>query len=388
MSDAETTQNAAPSPGSPDEAKASTLLAKWLIPSAAVLFAAIGYVAQSAQASLLGVESAERESTAYFNSAADFVRDGVIRLLSWPLSEFQTPRLYRPVLMTSAIVAVAVAVWVAHSRFGANRRRVTLAALAIVGVVAFKFVLMDAPLLKIQDLVSSREDSCWALVARADRPRASCAEIMAAAWPESVMWNQASEIAGELVCSRVTARAAAQLPYDISHSRACSRDMDQNKVALSDEFLSNLFLEFLTILGALVVLRRATHNTPATASCLLVLFYGLTAPYAYGKIGMTQLFDYGDARISEALQKSYRDESPYILSDKGWLPGVILHKDDKGASILTIRADLCQGANPVTMKQRASLSYVAGSQLMSFDEINRLDVITWLATQQRACPGT
>ena len=137
------------------------------------------------------------------------------------------------------------------------------------------------------------------------------------------------------------------------------------------------------------MLRRSSHNFGATAICLLVLFYGLSAPYAYGKVGMTQLFDFGDARIRQDLRDSYVSEDRAIITEQGWLPSVILQKDQSGASMLAMRVKDCAPSPDGTRvtEQRGSLSFITNAELMSFDEINKVDLITWLATQQRSCPG-
>jgi hypothetical protein len=381
-----------------NDALASGLLAKWLIPSVAVLFAVIGYVVQSGQESLLGVESASWEGTAYLNSAADFLRESVIRLLAWPTTWLSHPLLHHPVLLLYALIVVAASVAATFSKrlrkHFASRDALAAAALtaalAIASVVVLKFLLMDAPLLKIENLVSSGDGACWALVARPDGTAPSCDEKLRARGAEAWVWNEAAEIVGEIVCSRVNDTTASELPKPIAKSQACSRGIDENKAVLADEFLCNLVLEIITITGALAVLWRASHNFGATAVCLLILFYGLTAPYAYGKIGMTQLFNFGDARISKDLWDSYKAEDPAIVTDKGWLKGVILHKDESGASILAMRTTEC---HPTMSGQgrpsahRASLSFITSTQLMSFDEIYKVDLVTWLATQQRSCHG-
>ena len=113
------------------------------------------------------------------------------------------------------------------------------AAIAIVSVVALKFLFMDAPLLKIEDLVTSGDDACWALVARPDtkdRKPQSCSEIQFAEGAEAWVWTEA----GEIVCSRVPLAIASGLPAPIAKSQACQQTIDDNKAALADEFLCNL----------------------------------------------------------------------------------------------------------------------------------------------------
>src|SRR5436189_1154774 len=92
-----------------DNAALSAALAKWLIPSVAVLFGVVGYVVQFAQTDLLGVEVAERQNDAYFNSAADFFRDAAVRFLSLPQAMFDDRLLHRPLLVIYALVALTLA---------------------------------------------------------------------------------------------------------------------------------------------------------------------------------------------------------------------------------------------------------------------------------------
>lgn len=406
---------------------ASALVARWLIPSAAVLFGVVGYIVQSAQDALLGVTSGDPEATSYLNSAADFFREAVIELLTWPTTVFTDPPVHRPLLVTFGVIVVILGIvltrrwskedglmgWLA--KCSSNDHFSLLAGLGLILVVMAKFVLMDGPLLKINDVARSYDKSCWALVANASlgvaatpattnvAPPRVCPEYVAAHGPEKLVWDQAAAIAGDLVCSKVPYTTAALFPMLIAQSPACANPkrldssslMEENRKALAGEFLSNLLLELITVVGAFAVLGRARHHPWATALCMLVIFYGLTAPYAYGKVGMTQLFDYGQVRITKSLTDSYNAEVKGIVTDSGWLSGIILHKDDKGASVLLMRVEACQGqqgaaANgpvaPVS-QARATSSFVSAGQLLSIDQISKVDLISWLATQQHACSG-
>jgi hypothetical protein len=384
-------------PSAADEATASSLLAKWLIPSVAILFGVVGYVVQTAQESLLGVQSAAHEGSAYLNSAADFVRDAVVQLLSSPL-HFAS---HRPWLLLFSVIVTALAIVATSSRrlrtrFG-RRRVVAVAAFAILLVVGVKFLMMDAPLLKIQNLANSSDNACWTLIAQENSRPLPCPAKMAAKGAEALVWSESSQIAGEIVCSRI--EDAKALPEAISRSVACQppkkgqnqqQKMVQNKTALTDEFICNLVIEIVTIAAALVVFRRAGHNFGATMACLLVLFYGLSAPYAYGKVGMTQLFDAGDARIRPDLKASYTAEDPKMIMGEDRLKGIILEKDAGGVSILVMREGGCPlnpDGTPAPSQVRASSSYLSRDQLLSFDQLEKVDLILWLASQQRNCPG-
>src|ERR1700733_2950583 len=56
-------------------------IAKWLIPSATVVFVIVGYIVQTSQEDLLGVGPISHSSTSYIEAAALFIRD----LISLPL---------------------------------------------------------------------------------------------------------------------------------------------------------------------------------------------------------------------------------------------------------------------------------------------------------------
>jgi len=374
---------------------ASASIAKWFVPSVAILFGAIGYIVVFAQESLLGVEASGLNNGDYLKNAAEFVRESVLRLLSWPTSWPDRILLGHPVLMPYAIFSVGVAIWgirrSATFPRAASRAAAAGSTLAIISIVLFKFVVMDAPLLKIENLVSRSDVGCWALVAvPGAAPEATCPEMAASSGIDRLVWHNAAEIAGKLVCSRVTAAAAAQLSPMIAKRKSCMRGMEENRNSLSDEFVCNLFLGILTVCAALYVLRRSGGSRGAAFGCIAVLLYVVTAPYSYGKVGTAQLFDFGNARISPSLSESYHAEDPALVSEHRSIQGVILRRDATGASILTMRAAACPEApNGATTppEQRASLSFIPTSQLVSFDEILKIDLITWLASQQRRCPA-
>jgi hypothetical protein len=395
-----------PPPPEKPEADTKSALTAWLIPSAAVVFAAIGYIAQAGQQSLLGVETADRNNEAYINTAADFFRDSVMRLLDLPTALSRHPLLNHPVLLSLTLVMIGGSVAALlranfRKRYGASAI-VTSVACAIALAVILKFLMLDAPLLRIQDLVSNG-NSCWSLAVQGAHAPANCPEVAAATGPDLWIWQEAGEIMGEMVCSRVIDVPEKRFRPLIAQSAACTRPvnemqgksatLDANKTVLADEFLCALLLEVITIAGAVILLGHSKNNRAAIAVSLLAILYGLTTPYAYGKVGLTPLFNFGEARISDDLEDSYGLEKPSIVNfagdatSRGWVAGTMLHKDGAGISLLTIRRWNCPAHGGVIQTQnRASLSYIPQPQLLSFDQIRQDDLITWLINNQTTCP--
>lgn len=371
-------------------------VAKWLVPSAAVLFGVTGYVVQFGQESLLGIEAPATAGNSYAASAAEFLRESVVRLFSYPFGGFYRLLLGHPGLLLLAIGAASLAIW--GPRSASLRKRTSpsqanlLAAIVLVAVIAAKFLILDAPLLKIENLVSRNDVGCWSLVASPGaQPGQVCPELAAARGVNKLVWANAREIAAKMVCSRVTAGSAAQLSAMIAaDSSACRNGLNASKRALADEFLCNLAMSVLTIVGAIVLLRSPHLGSATIAMAVLVILYGVTTPYAYGKIGRTQLFDFSTVRVSKQLAEGYVAEDPGLVSEDGAMQGAILHRDASGATILVMRTGDCPpSANGAATQpeRRASLSVVPNSQLLSLDEIAKVDLITWLAEQQRRCPN-
>jgi hypothetical protein len=171
------------------------------------------------------------------NSAADFVRESVITLLdratSWPgsVSEFF---LFHPGLVIFSLVVVAVAVVLPQARRLRHRfglRNLVLTSALLLGLlVGAKFIELDAPILKIHDLVTGGDASCWALVGTSSgSPKVDCREAAPPGTVKGHVWKEAKEVFGEIVCSRIDGAGAKNLPLAAAGTKACQRSMTENR---------------------------------------------------------------------------------------------------------------------------------------------------------------
>ena len=318
-------------------------IAKWLVPSATVLFAAIGYLIAAAQSSLLGVEL-PANPTVYAEDASEFLHE-IPRLLGQTL-EAMIPHfcdIFGPDwglwALTVALCAVAFTLPARRHEADDPARRsdydwMRPAALAV--LVALKFTALDLPLGKIQDVVVSHDSTTSAEEGKAALQAALRDEANATqaangsndqasfsltertqAYQESFIARMAKQRAApplrpisdwferrsqmlwdDVLCSRV----ALEDPQDRYHKDdvlGCHPHRDGYVWRRNGAFLLQLAMTGAIAALAVALLRRPGTRPAAIGGAILALLYCLTLANAYGKLIKRTEFDFGVIRVAK-----------------------------------------------------------------------------------------
>lgn len=365
-------------------------LSKWLIPSVGALFAVVGYVVTAAQKGLLGLDY-DNGAGSYVASAADFVADlptVVADNLLLALGGHPVP-LGGHVGLLAAMAALCGAVALVRRlpllREQAWARHPAVLPVAVLLLIAAKFLALDAPLSRVENVILGAD--------RVERS-AVAAEVAGRSFGRSfkerllaldgrnlfehrirarteVLWD-------EIVCSRIGPEAAQRLS-DFRDSAVCQREQALNRDALTGEFLAHVLAGGLILLLAWRLLHASGPAPLRVSLFLLALSYQLTVPYAYGKLLKSTYFDYGWIRPAASLldpeDKSGAGRRIYAL---------VLARSPVGTNLLVVQRGRCAAADAEYASVR--LSSVSASQVLSVEEIYRQDVITWTMLAERSCP--
>ena len=372
------------------------MTAKWLVPSASILFLAWGYIIQSAQVSLLGIDVQGDFPNSYFVDAADFVRDSVLLFLSRSLSGGPFTLLHHPVLLVCAcglLVATVVVNLTLRTWPGAIR----LAQIALAGVAIAKFLTLDAPLLQIEDLITASSGSDWSLIseppAQKSQTPATASQSLtppAAGAPptnfEGFIQGEAVQIFADILCSRTGAEHPCSTSEILRGVKLPTLTKEQWQDRLEDEFICNIVVGMILFAGAILMLRSGRRTTSTSLLALLVAAYSLSIPYAYGKLLKDTTFELGNLRVGSDLMTAYTDPKDGIV-DKGSLPlALLVSQTAQGANMLTLVPMDCgstvTGQNP----QQAATYFIFNSELKSFEQIAKVDVIEWTYSNSQPCP--
>lgn len=380
--------------------------AAWLIPSVSALFLVIGYVVQSAQDSLLGFPSDVDFPNGYLIDSANFIRDSIYLLLERAQTGFSNSGLLHHPILLSFAVLVAIATRLlssAPSRWAAVALRA--AQLLLLVLLVSKFLTLDAPLLRVENLLSTpsssvvgQEDAYWSLLTLKDartlarnhffvRPGSQATGL------ERFVGSRSADIFDQIVCSRLSPAVSGHIDR-FATSKLCG---DQNaeidlREDLQDEVLANVVV--LILLGVdLVILTRMPRRSALTGlACLFVGLACFAAPYAYGKLIKSTDFEFGIVRPTDILVAKLAAPDVAIIAPKRTtFDAALLSSRSDGIKFLSLRTAPCSvppGGNGPNTTQRLSLSRVSTDQILSFEEIQTQDVISMAAGEGRQCGDT
>lgn len=373
----------------------SSVVVKWFLPSVTALFGIVGYLSQSSQEALLGLRADDVSSGKYVRSAAQFLGDCVTLLIQSGASlwDEHSVSLAGHGVLLAVLTAVALGLLLAPrlpARLAAPavrwRRPLLLSLLML--IVAIKFLLLDAPLGRLQDIILDVGVVPVQASLDAPVPPKTFGERMAKG-PQSdsgrqtlTSWTEANSarLWADLVCSRVGPDSDAS-PLSATNTFECPLSREHSLAELKGLFLTQLWLGVLIAVLATGVLRSGVGGVLGGSVALLSLAYLLTVPYAHGKLMRSTYFDFGRIRFSEALA-SAGGRAPQSRPD---LFGLVLSRNAAGVNLLVVTPEACAGG---VAGARVTMSSVSPSQLMSVEEIYRQDVITWTALNNVACRKT
>jgi hypothetical protein len=278
--------------------------------------------------------------------------------------------------------------------------------LIVLALVLMRVAVVDVPILRIGGLATRSEGSCWSLAADSapspgrtpDVPpglsddEKQCPAIASAKGYDRIAWNQARKVAAEIVCSRGSTILPRLQPVfserqecqsvmtkgtlgEVNEARSRIRDLGR------DEFYADLLLTIVTCILALASWYNSRTALFPKLAVSIALISSLTVPYVYGKVAAPEEFDLGELRITPTLADKYNELGNFV-SEHGWIQGFIVQRDQGNIELLAIRRFDC-GTD--TQKAWASLSMIPTSQVLSFDEVRRIDIIGWLIDEQHKC---
>jgi hypothetical protein len=361
-------------------------VAKWLVPSVGALFVVIGFIAQTAQDSLLGLGLSHPGSDAYISAGADFF----LVLISTVVTAFENIFSFRAVSFDGyfwwlLVLSLFAAYVFRRASRGAG---VTGPLLLLIVLLLGKFLLFDAPLLTIHDVVLHLPPAAHEKLSFVKSFREGT---------EPLVRGRATMLKEEILCSR----AKDALAPNAAITCTAFAKAPQYVHALTGEFLDQIWGTLLIVLTGAAVLRTAHRSHAASGLAVLALLYSLTLPYAYGKLQRYALFNVGQIVISSDLAKHLVTEPDLALPRPAAPPTVppppapapqdttqnlnvlILSRDSAIVDVLIVRSAACAGGG---QQQRIARSTFAAGQVLAVEELYQDDVVAWTARQDHACP--
>jgi len=355
-------------------------IAKWLIPSISALFVAVGYVIVSAHQNLLGIDY-NASTSDYIVNASGFLYDLCTIL---PDSLIETISSHRTASL-AAVVAGGLLWWgCRYLRLECSRVFHEDAFLFIlILVVLAKFVVLDAPLARIENVLhesfkSGNNDSPIPVEKRLKDPL--CGE-----WLDNIIYKKALSLWTAMVCSRVSS-----YPAVVEGQQEYIRGQDPSKMNLRGEFLAHSALSMVILALSLSVLRR-TENRHKSTVAILASAYVLTWPYAYGKLEKSTSFRYGQI----AFNKSSAIPTSACSYGDNVTNAMVLDSGPTTTKFLVIKCSRCSTQVAVlqpdqgsTIKKEVKLWEVPNSEIAAIREIYWEDVIAWKTRNETSCPKT
>ncbi len=350
-------------------------LAKWLIPSAGVMFAVVGYIVESAHSSLLGGGISSSTGAGYAASAADFaydlptvVVDIFLSCLSLHCGKPESLSLGgHGVILLVALLLTSVAFWLPRCLRGSlTKWSGAIAPLMLVILVAGKFIWLDAPMARIENvIVTSNQNNGYMLNGEQNASGALDELIRARSYE---LWNH-------MVCSR-----NPSVPDEGKAAVVCSKDQEQNRLLIEGEFAARVLACAFVVMLSWKVARGSSAHWRQVLS-LLGLITLLTLPYAYGKLLKPTVFEFGRIDLS-------RDLTGLLLPGEVRnepLRAIVLARRSNAVDLLVELKGGCPGGITYLVTKVWSVST---SQLLSIREIYRHDVIAWKLSHRlpESCP--
>lgn len=385
-------------------------IAKWLIPSVTALFVVAGYIAQTAQEELLGLGSTDADPNEYVSSAAEFLLGIVVilvdclkRLISWQAVSLGG-HIVGVTLASGATMGVMFVPRIASRwRFGRlvrdNQAKLLIALL--VGLVGYKLLIFDVPLSQIANVIV---DAGTTAGGESGATTLSFSQrLQSRAENGGDIDRRALTLWRDMVCSRIGASlgpAPVAMP-DIH----CPDSQGRSREELIGEFLALFWVTALVVIAAVTLLFLAKAARLNAAIAILALGYLLTLPYAYGKLIKPTDFNYGLVRIAQPLVDAdspasrkwpssqpsnvaraldAHNQTSHEQSSNQPNGAIVVARGETFTNVLVATDERCFGTDK---KHRAiRLSSLSSAQILSIEEIYRVDIIGWAALNESPCP--
>lgn len=364
--------------------------AKWLVPSAAGLFAVIGYVVQTGHTGLVGRNVQFASGPGYAGAAADFLRDlPTITFDAVLNSGGQLVLAGHGLEIALALLLVAVS-FAAHHRWRDDPRLGRYAAvvpgLALFLLLAWKFVYLDAPLTKVEGLVIP-SGAGELRIGQASRWRSEPMPGAKSRWMQREIADRANCLYASLAVSRLRTSGAIKSQAPGLAELQCPALQDAEVDFAEAEFVARLLAcALVAVLAAMVVRQRSAWAGAVSSVGLASL---LTLPYAYGKLIVPTYFEVGRVVLAEPLTKAAAMDAR--LKEDGAMDAIVLSRRGSEVDLLAFITGVCSRrpgvASPVQTYQVARLWTISASQILSIREIHREDVIAWKLRNELECPN-
>jgi len=382
------------------EAALST--AKWFIPSVTGLFAVVGYIVQTAHTGLIGRNVEFASGPGYVGAAADFVRDLPTATIDGVLNFGGDGYLAGHGLELLAALVLVLASFAVRDRWRTGQCAARFARFLPVGalvlLLAWKFVSLDAPMTKVEGLVLGTgaeavyvgQPTQW----RSDPMRDKAQQGMGARLPgflRRVIDARADCLYRSIALTRSGKGAGVSPSLRAPTAMPCPVDGAAGANLEQGEFVARLFA--CVIVGALAFVVARRRPVWVSAIGFVGLASLLTLPYAYGKLMVPSYFEVGRVLLADSLTKS-RGLDPDAKKD-GAVDAIVLSRRGAEIDFLVMATGICPGkalprqpakagGNAETYKV-ARLWTIPNSQILSIREIHRQDVIAWKLQNEFAC---
>lgn len=370
-------KRAAASNPPPASTRSAGDIVKWVIPSVGAFAALVGFVAESAQQGLLGVERGDLGATAYIWSAGQFVQS-VIRAVN---SAVFLPRFFLADssielwLLATTMVVGALLYALRRHWFPAMRLALPLRlsfTVLLVALAAWRLLIVEMPLARVENLLVGGTRAIEEAL-RPDKASKAEREVLR----RSVVFYSF------LLCER---QQGARIP---ALNLACRPEREYSTDALR-LMLTTICISIAT-LGVIALLWSGASITTVVVVLAPIALYCCLAPtYVYGKLVKPPTFVSALIQVKTGLERmpvqSAFGGRPALNNNLAGrlLTAIVLGHDDKMISLYVSQSKNC-GAEASTYEW---VSWqLPASEVVAMREIQSLDVISE-RFKQVPCPDS
>jgi hypothetical protein len=247
-------------------------------------------------------------------------------------------------------------------------------------LIMMKFFTLDVPLARVTNVVMGDPEK---IDFTTGKPVPLGAQHLN--WTTGRVDRYANSLANSIRCSRVNPDMA-KLNASLQESEECRLGEQYNADVLIGTYNADIAMMILIVIAVAMVL----HNRPSRAERILAvlgIIYGLSIPYAYGKLIDSTFFDYGVVHLTPAASADSTGPAPTRAPAQQH--AIILARGSGGASLLVLDSSPCPGSDPKdpTMNALVAHRWIAQSGFVSIEQIYATDIIKWAASNARACPN-
>lgn len=243
-------------------------------------------------------------------------------------------------------------------------------------MIAVKFLALDVALARVTNVVVGDPEK---IDFTTGKPLPLGAQN--GTWTASRVDGYATSLGNSIRCSRVNPDMA-KLNAALQAAPECALGKQYNANRLIGTYNAHLAMMALIFIAAGMVL----HFRPGRIERMLALLgilYGLSIPYAYGKLIDSTFFDFGVVHLTPTVPVEGAGPAPTQQS------AVILARGSGGASLLILQRNECPGSDPKDPTRNALIArrWIAQSGFASIEQIYSTDVIKWAVSNARSCPN-